>query len=236
MTFSRIQHLSYKLSHVAQSKKLVIFVHGLVGSMEWELYSNAEQFFNDHEISTVRFNLYGEKSWEKPLQEVALEDHIHDINAIVEYFSEEFSTIILLGHSFGGLTSIYADLEKVTKLIFWDPSSPERQLFNYVHQKEDGKYYLEGDEKDFWISNALYEDLGRSPAIHLAQMKTITKPLLVLSAGAGVLVDAGDKYVKHANGKTQHIIIPEADHIFSSLEAQKVLFEESLARIEASDL
>lgn len=141
-----------------------------------------------------------------------------------------------MGHSFGGLTSIYADLEKVTKLIFWDPSSPERQLFNYVHQKEDGKYYLEGDEKDFWISNALYEDLDRSPAIHLAQMKTITKPLLVLSAGAGVLVDAGDEYVKHANGKTQHIIIPEADHIFSSQEAQKVLFDQSLARIEASDL
>lgn len=62
MTFSRIQHLSYKLSHVAQSKKLVIFVHGLVGSMEGELYTNAEEFFNKHEISTVRFNLYGEKS------------------------------------------------------------------------------------------------------------------------------------------------------------------------------
>lgn len=34
MTFSRVKHLSYKFSHVAQSKKLVVFVHGLVGSME----------------------------------------------------------------------------------------------------------------------------------------------------------------------------------------------------------
>ena len=78
--------------------------------------------------------------------DIGLDTHITDIANIIEY--EELQDVILVGHSFAGLTITgVADRmkDRIKRLVFLDALVPEGDRMSGVSRKEDGSL------SDYWV-------------------------------------------------------------------------------------
>ena len=74
---------AYAYCNVPEPKWIIIFVHWLTSSKDEEMFIQAEKLFSENWYSTIRFNLYWDLPWEKKLSEVSLQDHINDVNEVI---------------------------------------------------------------------------------------------------------------------------------------------------------
>ncbi|AKH32454.1 hypothetical protein XF24_00089 [candidate division SR1 bacterium Aalborg_AAW-1] len=223
MNISTSTFINGTYSSVNNQKGLIVFVHGLTSSKDEPILSQGELYFNSKGYSTFRFNLYDELGNERKLSNVSLSDHIQDINDVIDYFLKKGETnIILIGHSFGGLSLLYSDLKHVSKLVLWDSSIGGEELLGDVYEDDQGKYIDRGDQYKRYISDTLYEDFCIDPIDNIQQLKSLKLPIIIIAAEEG-LQDPALLYAESIHQKA--FIIAGADHIFSDDNHKKELFD-----------
>ena len=205
----------YTYSEVSNPKWLIIFVHWLTSSQDEEMFIEGEKFFNSKWFSTLRFNLYWDWTEERKLIEVCLQDNIDDVNSALKFWNELwYKSIFLVGHSYGWIANLYANLSNVTWLLMWDSSIGWEQLLSDVYLDENGKHYIDWwDGYKHYIGKKLYEDFQIPSEIFLKKISEINIPVKIIWAEFW-LSETAKEYYEYANEPKELNIISWADHRF----------------------
>lgn len=114
-----------------KESKIVVFVHGFTGDATEHQYFNAVPFFNTKGFATFRFNFYGREPDARKTSKVSLSDHLNDTRTVIDYLSNEFNEIYLVGHSLGACVVSLVGKENVKRIVLWDPANG----FDSPHEK-----------------------------------------------------------------------------------------------------
>lgn len=221
------------LAGASHSKKLIIFVHGLTDHQNNHLYYNGRKFFSRNGISTFSFDLY---SWEKDarkFKDCTLRTHAQDVHTILQYFKEQFSQIYLVGHSLGCPTILLSQHTAVKAIIFWDPSYEFERFMNEITRFDSalGVHLLDG-AYEVVVRDPLYQSLTTEFPDCFKLVNNLKKPLHILAAGNGFLVDGAQRYYQSANEPKKLTIIAGATHGFDEEGTEEELFQETLAWLQ----
>ena len=210
-----------------KDRPLIIFVHGFTGYKDEHMFFNGASFFVKHEISSFRFNLYGEEKDARKFNDCALSIHAKDLDSVVSYFGNKSPKIIVIGHSFGGAVVVFSKNQEFDKAILWEPTpSPKELTKKAKYVKELDLYYFNEWGIAFTIGKEMIEENKRlNPVL---QIKKFKKPVEIIVAGSGALVSAGKKYFENVNEPKKFAIIPNSTHSFDEDGAEEKLFQETL--------
>lgn len=211
------------------SNRLIIFVHGLTGHQNEHTYFNAARLFPKNGFATFRFDLYSGEKKARSLTNSTIHTHVRDLETILGYFADKYRHIFLVGHSYGGLTILLAEISKAAGIVMWDSS--------YRSQKKNsedlGKYhralgaYLVNWGPEFVISKKFVAAEKNLPEPE-ELVRKIKCPIKFVVAGKSELVKAGKNYFQAANQPKELVVIPKADHNFNQWGTEKELFRETL--------
>ena len=102
-----------------RSQRLVVFSHGLTGSPKEYHFKQGQRYFNDAGFDVVRFAYYAAEPGARRLQDCTAQIHATDLNTICDHFRDRYDELYIVGHSYGGLTILFAP--PVAKAYsFWD--------------------------------------------------------------------------------------------------------------------
>lgn len=216
-----------------KSKGVIIFVHGLTDNFDSHMFPNSAKYFTKKWYTTYRFNLYGERKKERKLQEASLKSHIYDLNMVIKHFEKTAYNIFIVGHSFGWLTILYANIKNINWIILRDSSIGGKKLLDDVTYDTKNRSYTidRWDGYKHTIGSNMYKDFLIDPEKHLKQIKKIHLPIKIICAEKW-LQRAGKKYYKAANNTKELYIITWASHCFEEKWAEKKLFIETYDRVK----
>lgn len=219
----------YAKQYGSLEQPVVVFVHGLTGHMDEQIFYNGARYFHERGISSLRFNLYDWSQDARKLTECTLTIHSHDLNVVTDYLRKQGAKrIFVVGHSYGGPTILLADSKKFNAVVLWDPSHgdvfDEEDEVKYVKEL-DGYYVIWGAG---FIIGSKMRNLEKELKWDTLTAQ-ITTPLKVISAGKGVLVKQGKKYVELAQGPKEHAVIAQAEHNFNEEGVAEQLFDETIS-------
>lgn len=208
-----------------QHQPLVIFVHGLPGSMDEDIYLEATRWFSRHGYSTFRFDFYGGGKDSRQLLESTLMTHATDIDAIVRYFRiRKFEKIFIAGHSFGGPSILFSKAQKFDVAILWDPSydvsftkTPDgHPKVKYIKEVSGylmnwGVNFVIGKEMAKGVESIRWDDLTKN--FHV--------PLMIVAVGHGALLRGAKHYFKTANDPKDLVVLKDATHYFNDKKERR---------------
>jgi uncharacterized protein len=214
------------------NETLIIFVHGFIEDKNHHIFFNGARFFEQNGISTFRFNFYGEGEGARQLNDCSISNHVSDLDAIVSYFREKAKNIIVVSHSFGGIVVLSSQKQEFDKAVLWDPSSDIKSWLvkdaKYVN--EIGLYYFEDWGVSYTIGKQMYQESLDFNPDHLSSK--FIKPIKIITAGKGILIDGAKKYFEQANEPKDYAVIEGATHNFNEDGVEEKLFQETLKWIK----
>jgi esterase/lipase len=214
------------------SNPLIIFAHGFTGGKDEHIFFNGARFFGKNNISSFRFNFYGEQEDSRQLNDCDIANHISDLETVISYFKKKCSEIIVVGHSFGGLITLLSKKQEFGKAVLWEPAdNPKKWLVKDAkYVKELGLYYFDDWGVAYTIGKSMYQQCINLDTEGISSK--FRKPLKIISAGNGILKDAAKKYLEQANQPKELTIIEGAGHNFNEDGVEEKLFEETLKFIK----
>lgn len=223
-------HVAYAKLRGHWAQPLVIFAHGLTGSMDEVLPNELSKFLTQHNFACLRFNFYDWREHARRIGETTLHVHAQDLADIVAYAQAQGSqTIHVIGHSYGGLTLLIAGQLPITSGILLDPAHPKYLPMHEVKFITELDAYLWSEGIDFMLSKAMIEIERR---LNLQQVLTAYQlPTLVIAAGAGILQETSNEYYEAIRSRypARFTTIPAAQHTFHTDEMQQATGDAILA-------
>lgn len=221
---------TYGILRGSLKNPLIIFVHGFTGHKNEHQFFNAARFF-EKGFSSFRFDLYSWKEDARKLWECTLTLHAKDLDSVIKYFREKgVKEIIVVGHSFGGLTILLSKNKDFNKAILWDPSHNPDAVTESEYVKDLDLYYKTWDTSfGFTLGKEMYEENKKLKPFEL--IAQLGKPVKIINAGAGELIEGGKEYFNSAKEPKALAVIPGATHCFDEYGTEEKLFEETLAWI-----
>lgn len=216
---SRGENLCGLLSAVSKDK-MVILCHGHSSGKRNTSFEALVPILNNRNISTFRFDFYGNKESDGKFEESNLSESIDDtLQAIKLVKNKGFKKIILLGSSFGGLSSIItaSRSKDLYALVLKSPVSDYDEVHVYIHGekwmtewKQKGQT-MYSEEKGLKLNYSFVEDYRKYDAYTSA--KEIKIPTLIVHGDTdeSVPLSQSEKLVKIIpNAKL--IVIKGANH------------------------
>lgn len=208
---------------------LVIFVHGFTGDKEEHIFFNGSRFFESKGFSSFRFNLY---HWEKDarkLEDCTLSLHAKDLDFVIDYFKGKGAKkVFVVGHSFGGLTVLLSKGQSFNAAVLWDTSIDPTLVTKGKYIKELGSFYLNSQDVNAFgqtVGKEMVDENKKLKPFEL--MEKFTKPVKIIAAGKGVLINGGKKYFELAKGPKDFAVISDATHNFDEDKTEEKLFQET---------
>lgn len=223
------KHIIYGTLRSSNTKSnvLLIFVHGLTGNQNEHIFFNGARFFEKQKIDTFRFDLYSGEKGGRSLSHCGISTHAQDLNTVVKYFRKKYKTIFVAGHSLGGVTVLASDTHFVDGIILWD-SSQRNKLSAQTRKTYDKKReaYISTWGTEFLIGKQMKQEWESFPIPKIA-IQNIHKPIKMIVAGKGWLINAGKEYFKYAQEPKAFSLIKGAGHTFDEDGVEQELFEET---------
>lgn len=226
-------HVIYGVLNTKEKKSdtLAIFVHGLTGHPNEHTFYNAAQSFPKRGVDVFRFALYtGEKGGRK-LSECTISTHASDLDKVVSYFRKKYKSIAVIGHSLGSPTILKSATSKVDVIVLWDPSYLKHGSSDAPKKvKVNGKELcLEEWGTEYLLNLAMYKEWNEfNGTKELPLVSKLGKPLKIIAAGKGILVEGSKKYIEVAKKPKDLTIIKNASHTFDEEGVEEKLLKETL--------
>lgn len=212
-------------------RPVIVFVHGLLGSMHRHTYFNGARYFEKHGFSSFRFNLYDWRKGARKLHECTLKTHADDLDYVIEYLRKRGAKkVFVVGHSYGGPTIMMSKKKVYDAAVFWDSSYGKLITFQkrtrYVKSLHG---YVVRWSYDVVIGSKMIKEANtftgkKSEAL----MRNMRVPVKIIVAGNGMLVEGGRAYFKAAHPPKAFVVIKGADHSFNREGNEEALFRETL--------
>jgi len=213
------------------STTLVVFVHGLTGHPNEHTFHTAAQLYPKKNVDVFRFALYsGEKNGRK-LSECTIATHSEDLNVVLKYFRKKYTKLVVVGHSLGSPTILKSDVSLFDAVVLWEPSylaAKSADMPKKLHLG-DREVYIQEWGTEYLMNPKMVEEwqwFNGKNELHL--VATLGKPLLVIAAGKGILLQGSKEYVKVAKEPKSLRVIAGATHCFDELGAKDELLTETL--------
>ena len=186
-------------------EKVVILCHGHSSGKNNKTFETIVPILNKAGVSTFRFDFYGNGESEGKFEESDLSESIDDtLQAIKLIKDKNFKKIILLGSSFGGLSSTITASQTgdLYALILKSPVSDYDEAFLYMHGKQwmdewekKGQTYKD-KEKGLKLNFSFVESYRKYDAYKSAE--TIKIPTIIIHGNADEIVpfSQSEKLVK----------------------------------------
>ncbi|PJA45715.1 hypothetical protein CO174_01710 [Candidatus Uhrbacteria bacterium CG_4_9_14_3_um_filter_50_9] len=207
-------------------KPVAVLVHGLSCTMNEHCLFNGSHFLETHGFSTLRFNLYDWHDDARKLHECDFTTYARDVETVVSYLrGKGVKKIFGVGHSFGGVSILYAKPNLFDAISLWDasnyatlPKGFEKKFTRIFH----GKHLLRGNW-DFVMNPKLLTQ------IETTDWKSLTSqfptPTQVIVAGKGMLIKGGRQYFKNSSAvQKEFFVVKGAGHCFDEEGAEDQLF------------
>lgn len=225
-------HTIYGTLNIAKKKngRLVVFVHGLAGHQNEHQFYNAARFFPARGYDTFRFDLYSGLKNGRTLTASSLSMHARDLNTVIAHFKNTYRRIGVVGHSLGGPTILLADPDNRDAMVLWDPSHDmsDRPAEALVWHRAIGAYVLRWGV-EFLIGRRMRNEKAAFDGKKANRLISgFHVPVKIITAGKGVLKDAGKEYYQHANKPKALVSISGAGHTFDEEGVEEQLFRETL--------
>ncbi|OGC85051.1 hypothetical protein A3F55_02175 [Candidatus Adlerbacteria bacterium RIFCSPHIGHO2_12_FULL_53_18] len=221
-----------RLPDKGKAKTLVVHVHGLTGSPNEHFHYNGARYFTKRGLASFRFGLYFDAPGARQLQECGISTHAKDLNTVLKFFRKKYKKIFVIGHSLGAATVLSSDLSFLDGIILWDGTKsirgPKRK--DFVYSKKLDAYILDWRMQTI-MSKKMYKEWAEFPLPKDAT-KNLTKPLKVIVAGVGRLIDAGKDYYRSAKGPKEFATIKGAGHTFNEDGTEEKLFAETYSFVK----
>ncbi len=224
--------ISGVLNWEEKSDKLLIFVHGLTGSMTEAHYYAAKEYFVKKWYTVFRFNLYTGWESKRQLHSSTIADHSRDVQAVLEYFTEKYWHLYLAGHSLGWPSIVWVEVfpKTLEKIIFWDPAFDTSGTLSQCFEKNGIWFFYPNNGKNIEISKDMHDELSQNT--HISKLKNIdfsVKNMAIIYAWEA----------RHKENKVttdtlwiESCIIPWVNHGFTQEWKYEELFEKTLEYIE----
>lgn len=154
--------ISWILNAQGVSKKLIIFVHGLTGSMTEAHFYAGKEYFNQKGYDVFRFNLYAGGETSRQLHHCSIQHHSRDVETVLWFFSSQYVEVYIIGHSLGGpsITWIQVFPENLKKMIFWDPAFETLSTAHQCFEKNGIWFFYPRNGRNVEISEVLKNELA----------------------------------------------------------------------------
>lgn len=216
------------------TQPLVVMMHGLPGEGNELLQYLGARYLYEQGFASLRLFLYDSEPKTRDLVDCTLETHAHDLEAVVDYLRhKKVPTIFAEGHSYGGIAILRASC-KLDGAVLWDPThglafhDPEvAKFYKEARLQNTNKLKLYLDGQGYIEPKAItQEQINMGDTTAWAANKKY--PLKIVSAGKGIMVELGRRYIEVADEPRQQVIIEEANHPFQdSDEVIMKLFAET---------
>jgi len=230
-------HIIYGTLNIGKRKssKLIVFVHGLTGHQNEHQFYNAARFFPKHGFDTFRFDLYSAEKGGRTLTKCTIKTHAEDLNRVLGYFRKTYKKIAAVGHSLGGPTIVYSDINLIDVIVFWDATDMINlnDVMEGLERKMRFVKSLNAYVFDWGVEILLGKRMAAGfenfdPAVFATH---INKPTKVICAQKGN-VRGGKKYMKYLKKPKQLHIIEGAGHTYDEEGVEEKLFQETLKWIK----
>ena len=209
------------------SSKLLVLSHGLTGHINEYIHLMARDHFNRAGYDVVRVSYYSLGDKARNLKDCTLKIHASDLNAVLAHFSGNYDKVFVAGHSYGGLTILFAN-PKVTAVSFWDSS------FIPSFWGTEGSYIPELDcYRIGWgchnlVGKAMVEEAAgicEEDAVTMAQ--ALNAPAQVILAGDNSENEKRTLLFDSLTRKKDFYDVPHADHCFNKGKTVDDLLEKA---------
>lgn len=229
---------------------LAVLLSGLSGNDARPLTKNASTMLFRNGFSTLRVNFCNE---DKPknrkinaleIEQMSLAVYVAELKNIINSVGKKYSTIVLVGHSFGAPVLIaflakYPKYVSKIKLVLWDPSLLPwgKEMMDEVFAFDSIKklYYQKGTRNSLIINKTFYKELaGTKNTAEI--LRGLNSRTCIITAEKGAKEDA-DKYFSKIRDKKSSTfsVIKGASHLFNGKRIQKELFEKTLGFLSTED-
>jgi dipeptidyl aminopeptidase/acylaminoacyl peptidase len=217
----------------------VIFFHGFTGDrMEshW-LFVKCARALSKVGIASLRFDFYGSGESEGEFRQATLQGEISDALAAVDYFRRykgiDRERSGLIGLSLGGaIASVVATQARTNALVLWAALAHPGHLRTLAESKSvaieggDGAREFSGHE----VSPRFVDNIEKfDPLKSIAQYRRPTLIIHPEKDGYLPLSHAEDFFQAVGSAIKEKVIIPGADHTFTSLAWEREVIERTVA-------
>ena len=84
------------LASTQENNSLVIFVHGFTGTINEPKFYNMRKHCLDAGMDCLRWRLYGIQDDARSLRTCTLDDHVYDLNLLIDIYSKAYEHIYLV--------------------------------------------------------------------------------------------------------------------------------------------
>ncbi len=125
--------LHFETGKPIEKTPVVILSHGFTGDQhEWGRFTKTAQEFNKGGFDAVSFDFSG--SGKNPREPVTLSKQVQDLKDVHNWVkSKGYKKINALGLSFGGITTLVANLPDINSTVFWAPAFYITKAFSKKH-------------------------------------------------------------------------------------------------------
>lgn len=221
-----------KLNSAAKSNSLIIFAHGLGGSLREHQYFNAVPFFTSHGFDVCRFNFYSDVSGSRSLSECTLSIHASDLETVIRYYQDSYNNIYLVGHSLAAPVITRTNLEFIRRIILWDPTkslTPSKQ--QQLRFSKELDMYIKPGKMETLLNKVMVDEWVAASDLGLEIQKLI-KPTKFIFAGRHNNQEAWVPVIPTNAVQFEVVTIEYASHSFDEEGAELQLFEETLKFIK----
>ena len=218
-----------------KNSTVVVFVHGLTGSPNEHNYFNAAKQFPNKGVDTFRFALYEYGPDNRTLADCSISTHGKDIDRVVKYLRPLYKTIAIVGHSLGCPSILKSDFSLPDVVVLWEPShlTPARAKRIKTIKLNKQKAFMREGAFDYLMSEKMIKEWKEFDGTkELPIIESIKKPLLIIAAEKGTLVQGSKAYFKIAQKPKKLVIVKGATHCFDEESTEEVLLTETLKWIK----
>lgn len=213
------------------AKPLIVFVHGLTGSMDEHIFFNGARYLERHGVSSFRFNFYDWTVRSRKLDTSTLATHAADLDYVIAHFRKlGVKKIVVVGHSYGGPTIMKSKKKDFDGVVFWDPSFFTPKYFPESKWLPSIRMYKCRWAYPVLLSKAYVHEARTTDTLKLIQKLKV--PIKIICAGKGVLVKTSTIYYNALTVPKSLVVLQGATHCFDEDGQEEKLFSETLAWVK----
>lgn len=213
------------LATCENSKGLIIIVHGLTGGQNEYQHLIARNLLPTLGYDVYRYNQYDPQP-PRSLLTVTVEQHLLDLQTIVDYFKPKYKKLFAVGHSYGGLTITLANCQDLSAMSLWDPAFNMADFWPQavISDKHGNRFVDWKDGSLIQVGDSLYEEGSTFTVEHMTKAaKAVTIPSQLVIAANTHIMEQVMYYPKTLDALQDTVTVEHADHCFRGLgQAEQV--------------
>jgi esterase/lipase len=208
-----LKGLLYSTGNPRNSTRFVIICHGFTGDkLEWGRFPATAEALNNAGFDAVIFDFSG--SGENVREPITLFKQVQDLEDVFAWVKAKgYPSISTIGLSFGGITSLFANLPDRKCAVFWAPAFYMKKIVGPVKiflarllskiKKTPISIKSSGDHAPILTDYTFMDALQKADPDE--KLRKFTLPSLIIQ---GTL----DKAVKPENTRVAYSLMPQDDH------------------------